>query len=375
MPESRSSAAPQRGTSPGHILLIVAAAGLFFFAAGRLIRPLFFDPQSERTASPAGTARFDLTDLQVERLRIESGGVAKDAIVALDETVTNLATGIEHLASDDRIVLVTAGDDRVGYPIRMLRVHEIINDRIGGVDLSVVYCPLCDSVSVIERQDGPAVLAGGFGVSGQLFESNILMYDRTSDGLWSQVQGKAMSGPHAGERLRHLTGWSIERFGAIVDRLPDTRIAVHADDAMKDVYELDPYRGYFANDSLIFNVSHRDPRLPIKARVLGVVDGDVPRAFELGTIARLGVATDGVEPTPGRLDLTLSGGRLTAEVDLDADGVPSRVTVIDAPADAVVVHSFWFAWAGSHPKTDLVADPSLLATVVPPPLAGPPGPS
>lgn len=369
MPNARPRA--PRGASPGHLVLVIAAAALFFFAAGRLVRPLLFSGEVARVKSPEGTARFDLSDLQVERMRIESGGVAKDGIVALDTATTRRAADVDHLPDDERMVVVAVDDEQTAYPVRMLRTHEIINDRIGGVDLSVVYCPLCDSISVVERGTETGALDGGFGVSGQLFESNILMYDRETDALWSQVQGKAMSGPNAGQRLVHRSGWSIEPFGDLQARQPDLDVAVHADDDMASVYTIDPYRGYFANDTLIFEVSRRDARLPIKARVLGVHDGTAASAYELGTIARLGVADAMDDAVPGRLEVTLDGGALVAEVELDDAGVPSRLRVIDAPEDAVVVHSFWFAWASSHPTTDLVADDASVATVVAPPADGP----
>ena len=89
----------------------------------------------------------------------------------------------------------------VAYPLRILNFHEIFNDTVGGAPVAVTYCPLCDSVSVIDRQMGDEVKE--FGVSGLLHNSNVLLYDRqdvvSAESLWSQVRMVSIQGLDAGE--------------------------------------------------------------------------------------------------------------------------------------------------------------------------------
>ena len=109
-----------------------------------------------------------------------------------------------------RIIGVSLGGQDRAYPFRALMYHEAVNDEVGGVPIAVVYCPLCDSVTVVDRRLAARIYT--FGVSGLLYNSNVLLFDRTDDALWSQVGLTAISGPNAGRSLSHLP-WEITTAG------------------------------------------------------------------------------------------------------------------------------------------------------------------
>ena len=122
-----------------------------------------------------------------------SGGPPKDGIPAINiPTFTGISSASSNLADDTLGLLVTADDDERFYPYNILVWHEIVNDTVGGIPVSVTFCPLCGSGIVYERVvNGQEVL---FGVSGRLYESNLLMYDSATESLWSQIEGRAVIG-------------------------------------------------------------------------------------------------------------------------------------------------------------------------------------
>jgi hypothetical protein len=81
-----------------------------------------------------------------------------------------------------------------------------------------------------------------FGVSGLLYNSDMLLYDRQSESLWSQIDRRAISGPRRGERLQAIplehTTWGDWR-----RRHPDTLVLSRDTGHARD-YDRDPYAGY-----------------------------------------------------------------------------------------------------------------------------------
>ncbi len=342
------------------LVLLVTAGGIV--AGGTIRRAIQGPPDGPRPELWLEERRigfpFDLSGMLVEREDIRMGGPPKDGIPAIDAPrIVDLDAALaEGIVGIDRVVTVTIEGCRRVYPIRLLRWHEIVNDTLADVPLSVIYCPLCDSVSVVERDhDGP----GGdppdtFGVSGQLLDSNVLVYDRSADGLWSQVEGRSISGERAGRTLVHLDGWAIEtledvRRHAAEDGVPTTIVAFP--EPRERPYTVDPYEQYPTSPSLRFPIRRLDERLPPKVPVVGVRSGDVARAWDLRAVADRAGAD-------GRYRETLGGnaGEVVLGVERGGDGAIRRIEIVSAPEDAIVMHTYWFAWASAHPGTTLLTD-------------------
>lgn len=330
----------------GGLAAFIAAAGAWSFAR--------LPGESETGPQRAAGSTFDLTTCLVPEAEILSGGPGKDGIPALTLPPALPANDAEYLRPDDRVVGVRVGGAARAYPLRILVWHENVNDRVGGRDIAVTYCPLCDSVVVFDRRVGGKVRE--FGVSGLLYNSNVLLYDRQPDGagesLWSQLQMRAVTGPAAAARLT-LTALPAEltTWGAWRDKHPETTVLSAATGSGRR-YDRTPYVAYFANDELMFPVAPAPSEafgLKNKDKLIVVGAGQEIRAYPVRTIARLA-------GPDGSLDDTLGGRRIRLTYDRAADSVIAAA-MDDKPAPLSVVYSFWFAWSAMVPDGDVFTGP------------------
>ncbi len=303
------------------VAVLVAAASVFAQSGGKQSR------QGD------ALAQFNTTDLTIPPDQIRSGGPPKDGIPSLTDPKT-AAVADAKFTNGDRMVVVNIEDTTRVYPIKVLNWHEAINDKLGDVPIAVIYCPLCDSVSVVDRRMGGHTHE--FGISGLLYNSNVLLYDRKHNALWSQVGLEAVSGPHAGESLKHLP-WRITTFGELKQTHPGAGVVTTETGYRRD-YTRNPYARYFANDRLMFPVAHHDHRMKHKEPVIGVQIGDQARAYPVARIVEAG----------GKVTDRLGDQQITLKAD-DA----GNVAVVEAPDEARTVHTFWFTWVAFHPGTEV----------------------
>jgi len=178
-----------------------------------------------------------------------------------------------------------------------------------------------------------------FGVSGRLYQSNVLMYDHQSDGLWSQLAGAAVTGERTGTALDSVPAQATTWKRWLEDH-PDTSV-LSPDTGHGRDYDRNPYAGYEASPSVMFPVKRRDDRLPAKARVLGVVLDGRARAYPHDELTRAGrSATD--ELAGRAVELRLEGSSASAQ---------SSGRLLPA------VNAYWFAWAAFHPDTSVWKTP------------------
>ncbi len=334
------------------LAVLIVAAGLILpsYVVWLQIRPMEGSPRRAAAGRPprgraeAMLGKFNLDGLLIPQQRILSGGPSKDGIPSLTEPDTVPVAEADFLAPDSRVVGVTVGGESRAYPINVLNWHEAINDRLGQTDLAVIYCPLCDSVSVVDRKLNGKTYE--FGISGLLYNSNVLLYDRTDQALWSQVALTAVSGPNAGRALRHLDGWELTTFSRWRREHPDSTV-VTFNTGHNRRYEVNPYQPYFQDDYLMprFQNFDLDNRLANKSRVIGVKFGGQARAYPLKTLLQ------GKQMT---LRDEVGGGAIELAVDRETQSV----RVVSFPENAQVVHTFWFAWAAFHPDTDVYKPPT-----------------
>jgi hypothetical protein len=140
---------------------------------------------------------FDLKGASVPVQAIERGGPPKDGTPAIDRP-RFVPAARAALADADRVLGVARGGVARAYPVRILHWH-VVNDRIGDQALAVTYCPLCGTGVAFRARlaDGDA----SFGVSGLLDNSDVVLYDRRTESLWSQLLAEAVSGPLKGTKL------------------------------------------------------------------------------------------------------------------------------------------------------------------------------
>jgi len=241
-----------------------------------------------QSAPPA--AGFDAdgwsTDFSQRTVPLEefvSGGPGRDGIPAIDRPrFVGIAAGERFLEPREPVAAVEIGGAARAYPIRILVWHEIVNDRIRGRPITVTYCPLCNSTVAFERRLGDRVL--DFGTTGNLRNSDLVMYDRQTESWWQQLTGEAVVGELSGERLRtvrsQILSWRQFK------RLHPGGSVLSTETGYDRPYGENPYVGYERPRSAPFALGGRpDDRLPPKERVVAVRTG--PRSAVVYPFSRL----------------------------------------------------------------------------------------
>ncbi len=289
---------------------------------------------------------FDLSDASLPLDEIHQGGPPRDGIPAIDRPRFISPDEAAWLKPDDPVLGLALDGAARAYPVRILDYHEIVNDRIDGASIVVSYCPLCGAGMVFRLP--PDRDSAGFGVSGLLYNSDMLLYDRASESLWSQILARAISGPRKGERLESVplehTTWEDWR-----KRHPDTRVLSRDTGYQRD-YARSPYPGYASDKGLYFPVSRLDRRYHPKARVLGLVVGDDARVYPFDELSQ--VAT----PFDDRV-----GGQV---VKVFFDAKHGNARVLDAAGRPMAaVTGYWFAWMAFHPDSRVFRAKEAFASV------------
>jgi hypothetical protein len=277
-------------------------------------------------------AGFDLEPSLVPSGQIISGGPPKDGIPALtNPKIESAASANEWLRPWDRILAVSVNGRHRAYPVRILNWHEIVNDRIDGKAFVVTYCPLCGSGVVFDTQET-------FGVSGLLYQSDVLLYDKKTESLWSQLMAQAVTGPRIGERLKTLPV-TLSTWEAWRKQHPKGSVLSRRTGYRRD-YSRDPYQNYDLTDEIFFPVGHSDDRLHAKAWVIALASGGKARAWHVDAVARA-----------GELRENWNGRDIIVRYNKEADSVKT----LDAASGDVLPATtlYWFAWAAFHPDTEL----------------------
>jgi hypothetical protein len=315
--------------------------------------------------------------------------LAADGIPAIDEPRCLPVAGVGFLTDNAPVVALDVNGDARAYPLEILTWHELVNDTVGGLPITISYCPLCNSAIAYDRRVGDRVL--DFGTSGALTQSSMVMYDRQTETLWTHFDGRAVAGELVGERLSFFST-SVVSWGDFRAAFPDGKV-LSRDTGFSRDYGRNPYPGYEgAPDPFArFITDEIDPTLPAKVRVIGV-EGQAAttailhsRLFELGVVAfdldgrrlvafnRPGTASavEGALVSGGD-DLGASGV-FVAEVDaepltfsrtddgfVDAEtgsswnifGLATAGELTGAQLEPVPhLDTFWFAWSTFHPDT------------------------
>ena len=182
----------------------------------------------------------DFTKWSIDLGEILSGGPPKDGIPSIDAPAfVPIAAEAELAETEPVIGLIVNGDARA-YPLRILIWHEIVNDTVGGVPVTVTYCPLCNSAIVFERTVDGRVL--DFGTTGKLRNSDLVMYDRQTESWWQQFSGEAIVGAMTGTELEVLPS-RLESWARFKARAGEGRVLVPNDRTMRN-YGGNPYVGY-----------------------------------------------------------------------------------------------------------------------------------
>ena len=333
-----------------------------------------------------------LTDFSLHTVPYDeflSGGVPRDGIPPLDdpqfESVEDADTWLEDV--QPVIALEINGEARA-YPLAILTWHEIANDELGGVPVSVTFCPLCNSAVAFDRRVGDVVL--DFGVSGNLRNSDLVMWDRQTESWWQQLTGEGIVGAYAGYQLGFVPA-QIVSWGDFKEAFPDADV-LSKETGHNREYGRNPYYGYDRVDQSPFLFQGEpDGRLLPMERVAALMLDGRPVAFPFMALERepvVNYSLDGrdivvlYQPgTASALDQTrivesrdvgatgvfeavLDGEKLTFRLGVDGFTDNETGSVWNVLGRAVsgplagraltpIVHGnhFWFAWAAFAPET------------------------
>lgn len=269
------------------------------------------------------------------------GGPPRDGIPSIDNPkFVSIAEANTFLNDTEPGVALNIDGAKRFYSFQILVWHEIVNDIINDKRVLVTYCPLCLSGIVFDPiVQGERV---EFGTSGKLWNSNLVMYDRKTESLWSQILGEAIVGDMTGTQLDVLPS-DMMRYGDFKKINPDGTV-LSRDTGVTKFYGQDPYGDYYTTPGTYFPVDKKDDRLGDKDFVLGIVVNGKAKAYWPEAIKKAGEVEDRFEGKTiiARYEKDINAVRL---FEKKTDGAVERVNPFSA---------FWFSWVAAHPDTELL---------------------
>lgn len=286
------------------LILMAASAALTWLVLARL-RPA---PSSSSaldrplTIPPAPTVNPQAIDTLLPR----------DSIRAIDHPRFEPAAQVApSMKPDERLIGLVINGDARAYPIPILSAHEVVNDVVGGEPVAVTWCPLCYTALVFSRHVPAREEPLTFGVSGKLLYNTLVMYDRQTDSLWSQLYGVSVDGPLSGERLSffpsQFTTWEqwyahYPESRALSKRLTCEQFNCGSySENPRGSYVVDPYASYYEAEELgvVDNQIPRDAGpSTLKERLLGVRVGPAARAYPYTALRQRPLINDELNGLP-----------------------------------------------------------------------------
>lgn len=271
---------------------------------------------------------------------ILSGGPPKDGIPSIDNPkFITVSEADGFLDSGSPGLGLSYKDETRFYPYQILVWHEIVNDIVAGDPLLITYCPLCLTGIVFDRTiDGKAT---EFGVSGRLWKSNLLMFNRAdneeNESLWSQVLGEAVLGENTGTKLVIVRSDAV-LYGDWKEKHPETKV-LSKDTGIARSYGRDPYGNYYTDNSAVsFGATFNDTRLESKDFVLGIEINGKFKAYNADSLK------------VGTTDDTFEGKKITIE---KSEINEVKMFIGENKEELSYIGGFWFSWLAVHPNTEL----------------------
>ena len=290
------------------------------------------------------------------------------------------------LGEQEPIIAFTVNGETKGYPLQILTWHEIVNDEVGGVPVAVTFCPLCNSALAFDRRiplseatqaelaslnadasfvsptdtflddyaaqgsdlKPASLLEVSFGVSGMLYNSNMLMFDTATSTLWSQLLGEGTVGTLNETQLLRYPA-QIVSFAELREATPDAPI-LSRETGVNRRYGQNPYVGYDDVDSPAFLFrGEADGRLAPKERVVSVDRPEEAVAYPFTALEEARVVNDSVGEQPVVL-FWQSGTNSALDTSAISDGRNvGSVGIFDRTVDS---QTLTFSWDGSAFKDE-----------------------
>lgn len=229
------------------------------------------------------------SDWLIPEDQVLDGGPGQDGIPALDNPDFITAGEAKYLSGDDLVLGYKKGSIVRAYPHRILDWHEIVNDKVSDLAFAVHYCPLTGTGIGWNRTIHGTETT--FGVSGLLYNSNLILFDRDTETYWSQIRLEAVHGQWAGTEAEVFqlveTRWDTWK-----KMYPETMV-LSTETGYDRNYSHSPYGDYSnSHDFFLFPFQPDDPRLDSKKRVHGVIINGEAKAYRLSSFHQNNIIED-----------------------------------------------------------------------------------
>ncbi len=307
------------------------------------------------------------------------GGPGKDGIPALDTPNYVSVDQVDFLQDSDLVIGINVNGQMRAFPHAILNWHEVANVQTGNDYHVLSYCPLTGSAALWEVPD--SFTNKTFGVSGLLYNSNLIMYDRETDSNWPQMYGRSANGSEIGSVAQTLpvieTSWATWR-----SMYPQSEV-LSTNTGFSRNYNVYPYGSYLTDSEILFAVSESDDRLHPKTRILGIADGTNNKVYEITNFSSSVQVIN--ETDNGSPYVVIGSSSLNFAIAFDAttdDATQLSFTAIDSALPIVMQDNegnqwdifgtavsgpregqqlslrsnyiaFWFAWVPLYPNPDI----------------------
>ncbi len=299
------------------------------------------------------------------------GGVRKDGIPALTRPTLVWPQEASYLREKDLVFGISINGDTRAYPYRIMDWHEMFNDVIGGVPVSLAYCTLCGAGILYKTQVNPEKPALIFGSSGFLYRSNKLMYDQGTHTLWNQFSGKPVVGPLTNSNIElEVLPVVTTTWGEWLAQHPNTKVLSSNTGFKRDYSPGVAYGAYFGSDDLMFPAHVANKTLQQKEQVFGLRISGAKKAWPLKLFAQPQAINDHI----GIIPIVIIGNASTQTVRAyRSEGKQFRLnkngelfegekqwqlseTELTGPDNQSLPRlpghiAYWFAWSGYFPET------------------------
>lgn len=339
-----------------------------------LLLPACNAQDKEVVNDPATYAYYSDWDIDMEYLEAGCRG-GYDCIRSLDEPVFISVDEVDFIQDNDLVIGLKLDGEVRAYPHAILDWHEIVNDRIGNTWFSINYCPLTGSGMAWDRRLDDKLTQ--FGVSGLLYNSNVIPYDRATGSHWSQMRQECVNGEYYRQKVKSYpvieTTWSSWK-----RMYPDSKV-VSTNTGMTRDYGNYPYYSYKDDEDVYFPTSHEIDTIHPKERYYGIINDDAAHLFAYSLFFKgIGMVADTIWDTP-----VLAVGSMPDQVMLvvdQADGKKLDVLYgqlplilkdengnrydvfgycVEGPDKGTRLTlmngftAYWFAWATFYPELSL----------------------
>ncbi len=307
---------------------------------------------------------------------VKDGGPGKDGIPSIDNPVFMQTNNANFLNDADLVVGLVYNNEAKAYPHIVLDWHEVVNDEVNGKFITLNYCPLTGTAFAWESKSNDT--KSTFGVSGLLYNANLILYDRNTDSHWSQLRLECVNGELINDKPTLIdvieTDWKTWK-----TLYPNSEVLT-TQTGFSRTYGISPYGDYSTNNSgFLFVPSILNSALPNKDRVYAIIDNDVSKVYQFSDFGNGSVIRDsfngsnylivGNEDLIYGFELNGDHNNLTFEYDFNGseaffkDNEGNKWSIfgkaIEGPrtgetlTGAKSVMSYWFAIAAFYPDPEI----------------------